>query len=59
MQEFWSLISLAVEISGQPSIDYVLWLSVVTLTEVYNEKEQDRGGKVQNIVWEEKEPQEL
>lgn len=59
MEEFWSLISLAVKISGQPSIDYVLWLSVVTLTEVYNEKEQDQGGKVQNLVWEEKEPQEL
>jgi hypothetical protein len=34
----FGLISLAGEISKQPSIDSVMWLLVFTLTKIYNEK---------------------
>ena len=36
----FGLIPLAEEISKQPSIDSVLWLLIVTLVKIYNEKEQ-------------------
>ena len=32
-------MSLAEEISQQSSIDYVIWLLVITLFQIYNEKE--------------------
>ena len=34
------LILLAKEISRQPSLDSVVWLLLVTLTQIYNKKEQ-------------------
>ena len=37
------------EISRQPNIDSVLWLLVVTLMQIYNEKEQAEHGKMQNV----------
>ena len=44
----FGLISLAEEISKQPSIDSVVWLLVVTLMKIYNEKEQVGQMKIQN-----------
>lgn len=38
----FGLIKLAEEISKQPSIDFVTWLLVFTLMQIYNEKEQAR-----------------
>ena len=39
---------MAEEISKQPSIDSVVWLLVLTLMKIYNEKEQAEKIKVQN-----------
>ena len=50
----FGLIPLAEEISKQPSIDSVVWLLVVTLMKIYNEKEQAEQGKLQNVKFEEK-----
>ena len=36
----FGLIPFAKEISKQPGIDSVVWLLVVTLIEIYHEKEQ-------------------
>ena len=41
-------MALAEEISRQPSDDSVLWLLVLTLMEIYDEKEQDEQGQTQN-----------
>jgi hypothetical protein len=49
----FGLMTLA-EISRQPNIDSVLWLLVVTLMQIYNEKEQAEHGKMQNVEFEEK-----
>jgi hypothetical protein len=41
----FGLISFAEEISRQPNIDSVTWLVVITLMQIYNEKEQGEGYK--------------
>ena len=50
----FGLNPLAKEISKQPSIDSVVWLLVLTLMKMYNEKEQAEQGKIQNVQFEEK-----
>ena len=45
---------LAEEISKQPNIDSFMWLLVVDFTKIYNEKEQAKQGKLQNVQFEEK-----
>ena len=46
-------MALAEEISRQPNIDcHVVF--VITLTEIYNEKEQVEQGKIRNAQFEEK-----
>ena len=40
---------LAEEISKQPSIDSVMWLLVLTLMKIYNEKEKAEQGKIANV----------
>ena len=55
----FELIPLAAEISKQPSINYVEWLLVITLTKIYKENEKAEHGKFQNINFEEKEYQEV
>ena len=40
---------MAEGISKQPSPNSVVWLLVVTLMKVYNEKEQAEKGKTQNV----------
>ena len=47
------------EISRQPSIDPVLWLLMVTLVKIYNQKVLAEQGKLQNVNFEEKEKQEV
>lgn len=42
----FELIPLAEEISKQPSIDSAVWLLVLTLMKIYNEKEQAEQGKI-------------
>lgn len=42
----FGLIPLAEEISKQPSIDSAVWLLVLTLMKIYNEKEQAEQGKI-------------
>ena len=37
------------DITKQPSIDYVVWLLLASLMQIYNEKEQDQQGKIQNV----------
>ena len=39
-------MSLAEEISRQPSIDSVVWLLMVTLVQIYHEKEQTDQEKI-------------
>lgn len=48
------LTALAEDIPKQPSIDYVVSLSVFTLTMICNEKEQVEQGKIQNAQFKEK-----
>ena len=50
----FELIPLAEEISKEPSIDIVVWVLVLTLIKVYNEKEQAEQRKLQNVQFEEK-----
>lgn len=45
----FGLISLTKETSEQPSIDSVMWLLVVTLMKIYNEKEQAEQRKLQDV----------
>ena len=45
----FGLIPLAEEISKQPHIDSVMWLLVIILRKIYNEKEQAEQGKLQNV----------
>lgn len=40
--------------SKQPSIDYIAWLLVATLKQIYNEMEPDEQGKIENIQFENK-----
>lgn len=40
------LITLAEDISRQSSIYYSIWLLIVNLIQVYNEKEHDKQGKI-------------
>lgn len=40
----FGLIASTEETSKQPSINSVVWLLVLTLTEIYNEKEQEKEG---------------
>ena len=47
------LILLAEEIQKQPTIDSVVWFSVVTLMKIC-EKKQAEQGKLQNVHFEEK-----
>ena len=42
------------EISRQRSINFVMWLLMVTLMQIYNEEEQAEEGKIQNEKFEEK-----
>ena len=48
------LIPLAEEILKQSSIDSVVWLSLATLIQIYNEKVNAEKGKIQNVQFEEK-----
>ena len=48
------LIPLGEEISKQPNIDSVMWLLVVTVTKVYNEKKQAQQGQLHNVKFKEK-----
>lgn len=50
----FGLMSLA-EISRKPSVDCVMWLSVITVIQIYNKNKQT-GGKqeTQNVQFEEK-----
>ena len=50
----FGLISLAEEISKQPSIDTALWILVLSLMKTYSEKEQAEQGKLQKVKLEEK-----
>ena len=50
----FEIMELAEEISRQPSIDSVMWLLVVTLMQIYNDKEQAEQGKIQNVPIEKK-----
>lgn len=49
----FELILLAEEISIQPYIDAVLWLLVITLVQVYSEKEEVQQKEIQNVHFEE------
>ena len=42
-------IPLAEEISKQTSFDCLMWLSVLTLMKIYNEKKQTEQDKLQNV----------
>ena len=48
------LVSFAEEISRLPNIDSVMWLLVITLMLICNEKEQAGLQEIQNIQFEEK-----
>lgn len=47
-------IPLTDKISKQSSIDFVMWLLVITITELYNVKEKSKQGKYKNVQIEEK-----
>lgn len=47
-------MTLAEEISTQPSIDCATWLLLITLMKIYEGKEQAEQEKVQNVQSEEK-----
>ena len=51
--KFW-INFVTEEISKQSNIDTVVWLLVVTLMKVDNEKEQAEQGKLENVKYEEK-----
>ena len=44
---------LTEEISKQPSIDSVMWILVIIVMKIYNEKEQAEQGKLQRVNFEE------
>ena len=50
----FGLIPLAEEISKQPTIDSIVCLLMVTLMKIYNENEQTKQSKLQNVNFEEK-----
>lgn len=50
----FGLIVLSKEISKQSSVDCVMWLLVASLKQIYNEQEQVKQGKTQNVELEEK-----
>lgn len=52
--ESYELTILAEEVSRQPNIDYIDWLLVATLVQIYNEKEEREQVKIQNVQVEEK-----
>jgi hypothetical protein len=45
------LMVLSKEISGCSGIDLVMWLLVVTLMRVYNEKQHSEQGKIQKCMF--------
>lgn len=47
-------MALAEEISKQSGIDSVMWLLVVSLMKIYNEREQAEQGKIQKVQFKEK-----
>lgn len=47
-------MALTQEISTQPSIEFIIRISVATLIHIFNEKEKSEQGKIQNIQFEEK-----
>jgi hypothetical protein len=47
-------MALAEETSRQPSIDFVIWLLVATVIQIYNVKVQVGQGEIQNMQSEEK-----
>ena len=51
----FGLIQLAEEISKQYNIDFVMWLLVLTLTQIHKEKEQAELGEIQKAQFKEKE----
>jgi hypothetical protein len=53
------LILLSGNISRQPNIDSIIWLLVVTLRQVYNQKEQAGKGNTQFTAGEKIEHQEI
>ena len=50
----FGFIPLAEDISKQCSIDIDMWLSLVTLMNVYNERKKTKQGKLQRVKFEEK-----
>jgi hypothetical protein len=42
------------EVSIWSTIDYVVWLLIITLMQIYNEKEQAGQREIQNVQFEEK-----
>lgn len=49
----FGLIMLSEDISKQSSVDCVMWLLVASLIQIYNEQEQIKQGKTQNVQLEE------
>lgn len=47
-------VSLAEEISRNPDVDSIMWLLLIFLMQVYNEKEQAEQEKIQNVQLKEK-----
>ena len=52
--EEFGLVALAEEISRQPGIDCVVWFSMITLLQIYNEEEQVGQGEIPSVQFEEK-----
>lgn len=52
--ESFGLILLAEKISRQPIIDFVMWLLVITLTQLYKVKEQAEQKEIPNVQFEER-----
>lgn len=53
-EKSFRLIPLAQEISKEPNIDSALWLLVVILMEIHNEKEKDEQEKLYNVKFKDK-----
>ena len=51
----FGLIQFAEEISKQYNIDFVIWLLVLTLIQIYKEKEQVELGEIRKAQFKEKE----
>ena len=45
-------LALAEEISRKPGIDCIVWLLVAMIIQIYNEREQAKQGKIQNVQFE-------